>query len=195
VRKDNPWRYVERFPVERRAKYVPAPAEVRELLMAADGELRLYLEILAETAARPSEARVLAWEDVQAGGVILKTRKTRDGSRIPRRAAISQELADRFRAWRRAQGPGRLYVFQREDRPEPREATWGPQAMRTLVDRINETRKEGQEPIVYFAPKCLRHYRASSWAAAGVALTTIQARLGHTMATTTNNYLQELRGA
>lgn len=70
--------------------------------MAAGVEYRLYLDIMDETAARPGEARQLAWEDVRFVEppymVLLYTRKTADGSRISRRMEISERLASSFAA-------------------------------------------------------------------------------------------------
>ncbi len=186
VRELNPFRWVDRLSVERRAKYVPTPQEVRALRMAADPEFRLYLDILYETAARPAEARVIAWEDVQDESLILYTRKTRHGHRIPRRLGISQELADRLASWRRQQGPGYLFVFaMRAHKDRPREATWVRKQMRATCARAG---------VEYFPVGCMRHFTASRWAAEGVPFTTIQVRLGHSQATTTNNYLRELQG-
>ena len=102
---DNPFKWVDRFAVEKRAKYVPTGAEVASLLLLAGGEFRLYLEILEATAARVSEAREMAWEQIQPGHVILYTIKTATGDRLAHRVEIDRKLAARFGAWRREQGP------------------------------------------------------------------------------------------
>ena len=186
VREHNPFRYVDRLSVERRAKYVPTPQEVKALRLAAGPEFRLYLDILYETAARPAEARILAWEDVQESSLILYTRKSRHGHRVPRRLSIGQELVSQLTSWRRRQGPGGLYVFaMRGHKDRPREGTWTAKQMRAACTRAN---------VDYFPVGCMRHYTASRWAMEGVPFTTIQMRLGHSQATTTNNYLRELQG-
>jgi integrase len=185
----NPFFFVDRFSVEKRAKYVPTPSEVSTLLLAAKPPFQLYLAVMYETAARPGEVRVLAWEDVrwqeEPFGVVLYTIKTRDGSRTPRRLEISEDLAKQFAAWRRAQGPGQRYVFPREDTGEPHTPDWPGITHARLCRRAGVTR---------FSPGCWRHFTASRWAWEGVPLTTIQNRLGHTRATTTDNYLRELSG-
>ena len=188
LRDHNPWQYVERYAITKKAKYVPTTVEVKKILMAAEGEFRLYLEILYETASRVSEGRTLAWEHVRYEhapySLTLHTKKTEDGSLVSRPAAISRTLASRFRAWRRSQPDGALYVFQQESKKEPRVTTWERRCMiRTCL----------AAEVEYFPPSCMRHYRASAWARDGVPLTTIQGRLGHTQATTTNNYLSELQ--
>lgn len=186
---DNPFQYVDRFAVERRAKYVPSPAEVNKVLMVSDGEFRLFLEILVGTGARVAEAREMAWEQVSCDeapySVVLYSRKTADGSRVPRRLPISDDLASRFRDWRHQQGPGKLYVFQQPDKSAPRVKTW---------ERKRHKIACMQAGVKYYPVSSYRHYRASKWAQEGVPLTTIQARLGHAKATTTDRYLRELVG-
>jgi integrase len=172
--------------VFKKAKYVPTPLEVNHIRMAAAGEYRLYLEILIETAARPGECRSLAWEDVRFDSpfsVVLYTRKTAGGSEKPRRLEISRDLAKRFRSWRKAQGPGKLYVFQQEDADLPRVPMWEVKNQRKCC-------KAGE--VDYFPPGCFRHYTASRWAAEGLTLPDVQRKLGHSQATTTNNYLHEI---
>lgn len=184
----NPFKHIDRFAVDRQAKYVPTPAEVAALLMAAEEEFRLYLEILVATAARVSEGRQLAWQDVQYQvppyGIVLYTQKTAAGDRTPRRLEIPKKLAAGFRTWRRQQGQGKLYVFQQTNNPAPRVVTWEAKQMRKTCQKAG---------VDYFPPSCFRHFAASKWAADGDSLTTIQNRLGHTQATTTNNYLKELQ--
>ncbi len=186
-RQQNPFKYVERFAVFKKVKYVPRPLEVNSIRMAADGEYRLYLELMIETAARPSEARNIPWEDVRCFdppfSVVLYTRKTATGSHKSRRLEISRALANRFRSWSRTQGDGKLYVFEQEDAQSPRVAMW---------EVKNQRRCCAAGKLEYFPPGCFRHYTASRWAAEGLPFTTIQGRLGHTQATTTNNYLHEI---
>ncbi len=185
----NPFEYVERFSTKKEAKYVPTPAEVAALRMAATGEFRLYLDILYETAARPSEALRLTWANVRSDAspafVVLHTKKTGDGSELPRRLLISPELAAAFVSWRRKQEPGSRYVFRTQDKDTPHNPQWPIQAHRRLCRRAG---------VKYFPPGCWRHFTASRWAQEGQPLTTIQSRLGHSQATTTNRYLVELAG-
>lgn len=128
----------------------------------------------------------MAWDQVGSDSVVLYTQKTAEGDLVPRRLLISEDLAGRLKRWRRQQPDGALYIFQQEEQPEPRVATWEAKAQRRTCEAAG---------VAYFPPSCLRHYRASLWAAEGVPFTTIQARLGHTQATTTTNYLREVLGA
>ena len=182
---DNPAQYVERFPVSRKAKYVPTLPEVNAICMAATGKFRLYLEILIETGARPSEALNLAWEDVGLNSVTLYTRKTATGDRVPRMLTITESLVDRLKSWRRQQGPGKKLVFQQARGESGHHLIW--------------TRKRHQDAcmragVPYFSVGCYRHYAASVWAKGREALTDIQYKLGHSQATTTNRYLHAIKG-
>lgn len=179
----NPAQHVDRFPVDRRAKYVPTLAEVDRIRAAAGGEFGLYLEILLETAARPSEALNLAWADIRPDTITLYTKKTATGGRVPRFLEISEDLSRRFQSWRKKQGRGLLVFAQDGQADLPRGLTWANKQHRAACQRAE---------IKFFPVSCYRHFRASLWARQHVPLTTIQTRLGHRQATTTNNYLREL---
>jgi integrase len=187
LRSFNPFEFVDRYSIEHRAKYVPTPQEVAAIRLAAQGEFRLYVDVLIETAARVGEGRALAWEDVLLAGqrpaVVLYTRKTATGDRLPRRVGISHDLVAAFRSWRRTQGPGKIYVFERGDQAAPRSDIWVRKNLITACKRAG---------VKFFPPGCFRHYRASKWAEEGRPLTWIQGMLGHSKATTTDVYLHDL---
>ncbi|MBU1741625.1 MAG: site-specific integrase, partial [Proteobacteria bacterium] len=111
----NPFALVERYSVEKKAKYLPTDAQVAKVLMAAPPKGRLLMELMLGTGARPSEAVELQWFDVQADqepySVVLYTRKKRGGTRTPRRVTITPELAAGLRSWRKG-NPDSHYVFQ-----------------------------------------------------------------------------------
>ena len=79
---------MDRFSVIKGAKYVPTDQEVTAIRLAAGGEFRLYLELLIQTGARPSEGLGLPWADVGPDWVILRTRKTGTGDLLPRKIGI-----------------------------------------------------------------------------------------------------------
>lgn len=182
----NPFEPVDRFSVEKSAKYVPTTAEVGAVRLAAHGEFRLYLEVLIQTGARPSEGLALAWEDVGTDWVILYTRKTGTGDRLPRRVPMGDDLAVRFKAWRRAQPDGMLYVFQQEDQAAPHHYVW---------PRKQHQAACGRAGVRVFPVGCYRHYHAVSYYKDCKDLLAVQLRLGHRDAKTTQHYLQKLLGA
>lgn len=186
----NPFKYVDRYSVSKTAKYVPSPAHVKALRLASEGEFRLYFEALEETGARPNEALSLAWIDVscdaQPYSLVLYTKKTATGDRTPRRLEISTGLAEMFRSWRRRQRKAvGVHIFRQADQDQPHHLVWARKNLKAAAKRAE---------VPPFPPSSMRHYYASRLAQEGIPLTTIQARLGHTQATTTNNYLRELVG-
>lgn len=185
---NNPFAQVERYRVSRQAKYVPTPAEVQALRLAATGGFALWLEIVLNTGARPSEALNLAWADVNCDvepwSVVLHTSKTAHGDRMPSRLLIPPELAKRLRSWRRLHS-GEVYVFQQTEAEAPHHLIWVRKAM------ARAARKAGIQPV---PPSGLRHFYASRLAEDGLSLTAIQQRLRHARATTTDRYLHEIRG-
>lgn len=181
----NPFAHVDRYQVEHRAKYVPPESDVNKIRMAADGEFRLYLELLIETGARPSEGLNLAWEDVQSGAVILYTQKTGTGDRLPRRVPISPGLQSRFASWRRAQGSGRIYVFQQEDQERGHRLIWTRKRHRAACLRAG---------VEYFPVGCYRHYHAVVYYSTTKDVLAVQRRLGHRDIKTTQHYLASLTG-
>ena len=177
---------MDRYQVEHRAKYVPPEADVNKIRMAADGEFRLYLELLIETGARPSEGLNLAWEDVQVGAVILYTKKTGTGDRLPRRVPISAELQARFQSWRRVQGAGKKYVFQQKHAERGHRLIWARKRHRAACLRAG---------VDYFPVGCYRHYHAVTYYTQTRDVIAVQRRLGHRDIKTTQHYLASLTGA
>jgi integrase len=186
----NPFAQVDRFSVEKVAKYLPTDSQVAAILMAAHPEERLILELMAGTGARPMEGVALSWEDVRAEAepfsVLLWTRKKKGGHRTSRRVPMTLELATRFRSWRKRH-PESVFVFQRTDGEGPQHRTYW--WLRQLQERLCLAAE-----VPYFPPHSWRHLYASRLARAGESLPNIQALLGHENATTTNRYLHEIVG-
>ena len=190
---NNPFALVERYSIEKKAKYLPTDAQAAKVLMATPPKGRLALELMIGSGARPSEAVVLQWVDVQVGrepfSVVLYTLKKRGGSLTPRRIPITLELAGRLRSWRK-QNPETHYVFQqtkagKDEGPLPNTYSWARRIQEKACDAAGVTR---------FTLHSWRHLYASRLARAGKSLPTIQALLGHENATTTNKYLHEILG-
>ncbi len=189
----NPFALVERYSLEKKAKFLPTDAQAAKVLMAAPPKGRLALEIMIGTGARPSEAVQLQWADIQAEqepcSLVLYTRKKSGGSLTPRRVPISPDLAGRLRSWRK-QNPETHYVFQRdsgdgEGQPLPNTYSW----LRRIQERACDS-----SGISRFSLHSWRHLFASRLAREGKSLPTIQNLLGHESATTTDKYLHEILG-
>lgn len=178
----NPFEVVDRYPVERGAKYVPSPEEVAAVRAAAAGDFGLYLDLLIQTGARPSEGLHLTWEDVGPDWVVLRTRKTARGDRLPRRVRIQAGLASDLEA-RRAEANGGRYVFGQADRDAPHHYIW------PRKQHLAACSRAGVRP---FPVGCYRHHHAVELYRQTRDLLAVQERLGHADAKTTQHYLRSL---
>lgn len=181
----NPFSYIERFPIEKGAKYIPPINAAQQVIDSAKGPGKIYLRLMAETGARPSEARCLRWQDVGEDHVILYTRKKRGGDLTPRKVPITESLAKDLAAMRTF-SPEDIYVFQQSKKEEPHVHRWAHNI------QIKACREAG---VRYFTLHAWRHYHASKLADdKTLSLPQIQRRLGHESATTTDRYLHEIMG-
>ena len=178
----NPFEVVDRYSVEVGAKYVPGAKEVEAVRQAAAGEFGLYLEVLIQTGARPSEGLHLTWEDVGPDWVVLRTRKTARGDRLPRRVRIAAGLAADLEA-RRAAANGGRYVFGQADRDAPHHYVW------PRKQHLTACAQAGVRP---FPVGCYRHHHAVELYRQTRDLLAVQERLGHADAKTTQHYLRSL---
>ncbi|MBU0514296.1 MAG: site-specific integrase, partial [Proteobacteria bacterium] len=188
---ENPFARVERYSVERGAKFLPTDAQVAAMLVAAGPKHRDLFEVYAGTGARPREGLVVQWVDIQAEAepyfLDLYTRKKRGGVRTPRRVPISPELAGRLRS-RRRRHPNTHFVFEWIDAPVP------PRALSYDWAHDAQVKACAAAAVPYFTLHCWRHYYASKLYRDGVDRARIQALLGHENASTTDKYLHELIG-
>ncbi|MFH1035641.1 MAG: site-specific integrase [Pseudomonadota bacterium] len=172
------------FPEDHSPPYVPSDAHVQACIgQAPDGEKKLFLRMLAETAARQSELRTILVEDLELdrGLVVLFTRKKRGGHRRPRRVPVSPGLAHDLSRWlETCSGP---MAFSGGSGDDPRSLRWA-YGLQEKVCRQAEVR--------YFSLHGYRHWRACSWAREGLRLSQIKARLGHETLQVTEHYLRSL---
>jgi integrase len=184
----NPFSDVERFSIEKPAKILPADKKAKAVLKAAEGEGRLYLEVLKGTGARPGEARLLKWDDVYIDqkpySVILYTRKKKDGSRTPRRILIDNRLASILRKWHEWNLEA-VYLFQQATREIPRDKHWATNVQKKACEAAG---------VPYFNPHCWRHWFTSKLVEDNEDLVKIQKKLGHETIATTAKYTHELVG-
>jgi len=179
----NPFAWTDRFPIDKKAKYIPSIEDAKKVIDAATGLGKIYLTLMLETGARPSEARTTKWEDVGEGHVILYTRKKKGGHLTPRRIPIPDELSLALQGLRTF-NPDAVYVFQQHRAVEPHVHRWAQNI------QIKACKDAG---VRYFNLHSWRHYHASKLADE-FSLPQIQRRLGHESATTTDRYLHEIKG-
>ncbi len=178
----NPAIGIEMFGVPRKKKYIPPSEDVEKVLSLAKEDQRKYLLVVCQTLARIREINKLRWDDVylDAGYLILRTRKSKNSDIVERKIPMTKTVKEIVSSLPRVgeyvfMNPktGKRYGYRR-------------QFLHNLCIKA-EVR-----PFLYHA---LRHYGASKLDNAGAPLTDIQEILGHQRATTTDLYLQSLKGS
>ena len=143
---------------------------------------KFYLLTLIHTLGRMREVNRLKWEDVDftRGFVTLYTRKAKSSDLKPVRIPMNKDLREVLNKVPRTTE----YVF-----PNPRTGK--------AYDHRDKLLKGLCEAagVREFTYHCLRHFGASTLDNGGAPLTAMQSLLGHERPTTTDHYLQSLRGS
>jgi len=174
---ENPAGKIKFFPIERKRKYIPPQDDIVKVFQFCGEEQKLYLTAIICTMARVNEINKLKWEDVYENYLILKTRKSKNSDLTERIIPINDTLKKVLETMPRVGE----YVFCHED---GKPYFYRSKFLKTAC------RMAGVKAFGYHA---LRHYGASKLAGSGVAITDIQALLGHQRPTTTDIYLQSIR--
>jgi integrase/recombinase XerD len=188
----NPAAGLPKFPVARRAKFVPSRQQINVVLLLAQPLDRAYLTVIWQLGARVREINRLAWEDVNLERrlVRLHTKKKRGGDLTPRLVETSDLAVSALSlAWRRRH-PGSPWVFTNPAmaaRHPDNSQTWAYDYRDKFFARL--CRLAGVPAMGYHA---LRHARASELALERLPLTRIRDFLGHEDITTTSRYLHSL---
>lgn len=173
---------IEPFGIERARKYIPPAEEVEKVLSIAPQEFKEYLITILHTAGRMREINKLKWEDVnfEENYLILRTRKAKNSDLMERKIPMTDTVREILLRKERIGD----YVFTNKSSGS------------YFDNRIKFIRSLCKSAKVKpFTFHNLRHFSASKLANLGVALTDIQEILGHTRPTTTDNYLQALKGS
>lgn len=176
----------------------PTPDEVRAILAACDGQLRVFVFLSAHLGGRRGEVCALQWSDadLEAGsvkirrnlveggpgiGVVAKTTKTDDDRTI----ALDPFTVAALRAWRSERSQQALaagltlgpWVFASDPAgiTPPRPDSMG-RRFAKLRDELG---------LGHVHPHSLRHFVATQLLAAGVDVRTVSGRLGHKRTSTT----------
>ncbi len=176
---DDPTERIKKFPVSKKRKYIPSFEDIKAVLSVAKPMDRLYLLIVIHSLGRITAVNQLKWDDVYQDHIILKTRKARNSDlkeiRIPMNAVLKETLEQipqdgEFVFMNKK--TGKPYVYRRKF-------------------LITVCKNAGVKMFSYHS---FRHFGASYLDSKGTPLTAIQQLLGHERATTTDYYLQSLRG-
>ncbi len=164
----NPCKGIDFYPIEKRMKYIPRDEELAALLLLCDEEQKFLVEFVLGTGARISEAIALKGEDVGDDYVVLYTRKSHGGNRIPRKVPKPECMSGR--------------TFKSDERVFSR-WTEKPLFLKRKIKKL-----KGQ----IWGWHCLRHRYASLLSKEGKPLFEIMKLLGHSNLSTTQIYLQLL---
>jgi integrase len=175
----DPTERIKKFPVAKMRKYIPPLEDIQAVLSIAKPLDRLYLLCLAHSMGRVNAINQLKWTDIHPYYISLYTRKARNSDlkeiTIPMNAVLMETI-------RQLPMEGE-YVFINPKTGKP--YVYRKRLLKGLCKKCT---------IQYFSFHAIRHLTASLLDSKGVPLTTIQKLLGHERATTTDIYLQELRG-
>lgn len=179
----NPARQVETFPTQRHVKYVPPKEHIIKALESASPFARDFMLAIVHTAARVSEIRELAWEDVDLDRrtVRLWTSKRRGGNKESRTLPLSQTLFDILSRLNSERTGGETYVFT-----NPLTGTCCSRQGREIKYLFHRVCKKAEVPL--FTAHSLRHFVATYFNDPRRA----QKILGHENLKTTEIYLHDL---
>lgn len=163
----NPVKGIKAYPVRKKLKYIPPDSDLDFLKTCFKGERRRFFIFIMETGARASEALRATADDLRENGVILWTKKSKNGDLVPR-LVTTTALNDLI--W---PASGRLF------------SSWC-EYPRWLEDTLRAAKMKA------FGFHALRHRYASKLCAEGKSLVEIRDLLGHSSVQTTNIYLQQL---
>jgi len=175
----NPISGIPLYPVSKSMHYIPPFEDIRKVLELADEEQRRYLLALLYTAGRVRELNALKWEDVYPDYLILRTKKSKNSDIVDRKIPLNQPMKELIGSIERVGE----YVFLNK-RTKTR-YDYRSKMMHRLCEKAQ---------VRLFTFHALRHFTASFLDDAGTPLTAIKDLLGHQRSTTTDLYLQSLRG-
>ncbi len=188
----NPAAVVERFPEQRRPRYVPPEEDFWKVFDLAEGQDKVMLAVALYTAARRGEIFRLTWPDVDfsQNRIRLYTRKRRDGSLEFDWLPLAGELRDYLRWWWEHRPFKRSpHVFAVEDEGQAGTGYLGEpfKVRRTFLKKLCE-----KAEVYPFGFHGIRHLTATILYQKGYPVAVIQLILRHKNATTTTRYLHSL---
>ena len=177
---EDPTVRIKKFPVGKKRKYIPPLEDVKAVLTLAKPMDKLYLLVLAHSMGRVNAINQLRWIDVHDNHISLYTRKARNSDIKEIVIPMNDVLREALRQIPKVND----YVFFNPKTGKP--YVYRKRFLHTLCKNAK---------VQDFTYHCIRHFTASLLDNKGVSLTDIQQLLGHERATTTDIYLQSLKGS
>lgn len=180
----NPPQQIDAYSVKKTGCYVPPAGDVKKLLEAAKpGFESDFITCLLQTAARISEIRNLAWEnvDLERRIITLWTSKRRGGNMESRKIAMSNTLHEVLSRLDNQRKNGEKYVFN-----DPSTGTAYTRTCNRIKYLMRDLCKKADIP--HFGAHSLRHFMATNFHDPYKA----QKILGHQNLRTTEIYLHDL---
>ncbi|MCB2226738.1 MAG: site-specific integrase [Desulfarculaceae bacterium] len=188
----NPAAMVEKFPEQRRPRYVPPEEDFWKVFDLAEGQDQVILAVALYTAARRGEIYRLEWEDVDWGNdrIRLSTRKRQDGSLEYDWLPMAEGLRAHLRWWwehRTFKESPWVFVSENEMAAHAELLAQPFTTRRTFMPNL--CKKAGVKAFGFHA---IRHLAASILYKQGCPVSQIQVILRHQSPTTTTEYLRTL---
>ena len=185
----NPVTRVKNLPQDRKPQYTPPVEDVLRVIMACTREERFFLTLYLHTGARRSEIFNCAVEDVHMDQrqVRLFTKKSKDGSRVPRYITMSDELYESLKWWLKNRPiKDSEYLIVNSD---PHSPYYGKpfKVRRRFLKGLCKRAK-----VKPFGFHALRRYTASLLAMGHTPTKVIQEVLGHANMNTTEIYIHNI---
>lgn len=190
--KANPFAAVDRFPEQRKDRYIPPEEDFHKIFELAEGQDRVMLLALLHLGARRGEVFRLTWAEVDFGEnrVRLVTGKTRDGTPRADWLPMTSELRAALLWWWESRPYKQAkHVFTcLDDSPSPNHNPGGPFLYRQhFMPRL--CRRAGVKAFGFHA---IRHLSAVILYKAGHPVSLIQKILRHQSPNMTERYLRSL---
>lgn len=189
--KPNPFQMVDKFPEERKKRYIPPESDFWKCMGVVEGQDRLMLLTLLHLGARKGEVFRLTWQDISFSekSVTLYTRKRDGGNLEPDTLPMTDALKDELLWWWENRPLKTDNVFVNLDTFPGRDKYFG-QPFKYRNGFMKSVCKRAE--VKYFHYHAIRHLTASILYHEGTPANVVQTILRHKNATTTERYLHSL---